>query len=236
MFVGRYDPGSKAAGLFSALFVNLIPQAWPVLADLIDQADPRRGIWNTLIVRLLAVGTGVLGAFVVDLVLSAPAPARIVKLRLYFAEKQVRQACSGEPSSAALRYESAFNAVTNLLQEVSPVIELVERSWVFGGAARTMLRNCQARAQALFRYLTFMSFLRYLEESQFDAQEIQLLAQLGRAAYHRVLTQDDMRLFNDQDSPGLDLAETLIPLSRTLQETAEPLNWSEKPVICWGRV
>ena len=60
IFIGLDDSTSTTTGQFSALFVVLTQFAYPPLDPIIPATDPRRLIWQTLIVRILALLTAVI--------------------------------------------------------------------------------------------------------------------------------------------------------------------------------
>jgi hypothetical protein len=58
-FIGFNTPGGVAAGVFSSLFVIIVPFAYSPIDGLVPSSDPRRLIWQTLLVRVIALATGV---------------------------------------------------------------------------------------------------------------------------------------------------------------------------------
>lgn len=107
-FINFNTPGGVAAGVFSSLFVIIVPFSYPPINDIVPIDDrerkkendhhfffetrsflARRLIWQTLLVRVLALLTGVFSAFVVNMIISASAPLAIYRTTMFFAERIV---------------------------------------------------------------------------------------------------------------------------------------------------
>jgi hypothetical protein len=170
-FLGINQPAGFAAGMFSALFVVLVPFAYPPVDPLVPLDNPRRLIWQTLLVRVIALGTGVLSAYVVNMVVSAAAPLAIFRMTMFFSERLVWTTNSHRLDPVDARVQKNYSQIVNQVS-MGKVVEEAVQSWVFSQQSRDEISLIRKRAKTIFRFLSFRSFLElYLESLDVRAQE-----------------------------------------------------------------
>ncbi len=170
-FLGIEHPAGFAAGMFSSLFVVLVPFAYPPVDAVVPLDDPRRLIWQTLLVRVIALATGVLSAYVVNMVISASAPLAIFRMTMFFSERLVWTTNAHRLDPVDQRVQKNYGQIVNQVA-LGKVVEEAVQSWVFSQATRDEINLIRKRAKTIFRFLSFRSFLElYIESLDVRAQE-----------------------------------------------------------------
>lgn len=186
-FVNRVDPPAIATACFSSLFVILVKVGsfvvfrlslyfvlltprqqkyqYPPISSLIPPDDPRSLIWQTLLVRVLALLTGCGTALMVNLVVSALAPLAILKTEVFFTERLVWRSCHERASPGSQAMQDLFSQVVNLLSHGTLATEST-KSWIFGPSTRKQTAKIVLRTDAIFRYLNLVAFLEICAKSK----------------------------------------------------------------------
>lgn len=105
----------RFAGLFSALYIQLLTQTWPLLTHPDKQFWQDNNVVATLLVRIVATLTGLVVAFLVNTVCASLFLRRIFEKRLDRIEWQIRSSIDLIDHSQNLASESLFNAVSGFL-------------------------------------------------------------------------------------------------------------------------
>jgi hypothetical protein len=183
------DPSSKATGLFSALFVILVKFPYPPIAAYVPLTDSRGLIWQTLLVRVIALSTAVFVSFVVNFAVSALAPTAIFKTQLYYTERLVWLLTAGASKLAPTEgmMQICFNRVTGLIA-TAPMVNKTASTFIFSNRTRHQARKIENRAFAMFRYLNLVSFLELCMENDYindgDRKDVEkMLRKLRRDNY-----------------------------------------------------
>ncbi len=132
---------------FSALFVQAVPRGEPL---------------ETLEVRLLAVATAALAAFLVNLVVSAVAYRGIFQRRLRFAEATVSKLLVAAAEQGPLAVRSGFPVLAELESQLE--VARSELRWRGSRQAASWLAGVSYRAAVLRRLLHQVLDLSYLLE------------------------------------------------------------------------
>ncbi len=164
MFLGVEHPAGFTAGIFSALFVVIVPFAYPPIADLVPVDDPRRVIWQTLLVRVIALFTGVASAYVVNFVVSATAPLAIFRMTMFFAERMLWKTQKHRLDPLDQRVQANYGKVVAQIKQ-GTMVEEAAQSWVFSERTRIQIERIRKRAKTMFRFLSFRTFLELYVES-----------------------------------------------------------------------
>lgn len=173
-FVGFDDDNSKSTGQFSALFVVLVQYEYSPLGPILPDS-PRIIIWQTLIVRILALLTAVVCSFLINLIVSASVPMSIYKAQQYITERAVWDATLRRRIPTDTAIQKCFSKVLKQI-ELGPVVNKAAELWIFGDETRNLGNVIENRAKAMFRYLTFRSFVElYIESIESNQEERDLL-------------------------------------------------------------
>lgn len=170
-FFALDSPPSMATGMFGSLFVVLVPFVYPPIDNDVPITDPRRVIWQTLLVRVIALLTGVASAFIVNMVVSATAPLAIYRMSMFFSERLVwrSQKHRLEPTDRTMQLN--FQRVVNQIA-LAPVVSTAADTWIFSQATRDEIAVIHRRSRAMFRFLTLRSYLElYLQSVDPAAEE-----------------------------------------------------------------
>lgn len=139
----RFKNGYPVAA-FSALFVQAVPRGDPVM---------------TLGVRLLAVATGALAAFIVNLLVSSAAYRNIFRRRISFAERTVSSLLLEAATSGPLVVRSGFPMLAELAGELDRARE--ELRWRGSDETRQWIASQAERVATLRRLLHLVLDLAY---------------------------------------------------------------------------
>jgi len=245
MFVDRNDPSSRSSGLFSALFVILVQFAYPPLDPIINANDPRRLIWQTLLVRIIALATAFFAAFLVNFGFSSMAPLKIFKTRMYFGERMVLRVSKHNVSPVSDVMQATFKRIVSLIQ-IGPTVCAAAKSWVFGASTLRQAKQIEKRASALFQFLNLRVFLYMLLDSIPDDHQEERLCVI------RVIQQTQRNLRGnalsgcslEEDLSQIDaLPESFYLLRITLREVIQKLYDTKVNYLppeelrpCWGKV
>lgn len=176
-FAGKTDPGSYSSGVFSSLFVILVQFEYPPIAPYVPD-DPRMLIWQTLLVRVLALLTAVISAFIVNFAVSASAPLAIYRMTLFFIERLVWRTQKHRLNPLEGRVQENFSRVLQMIH-VSPAVKSAADSWIFSDSTRDEITLIEQRARIMFRFLTFRSFLElFVESCNIDDAELQAVTDM----------------------------------------------------------
>jgi hypothetical protein len=138
--------------------------------------DPRRLIWQTLLVRVLALFTGVFSAFVVNFLISASAPLAIYRTTMFFAERTIWKTQKHRMDPLDGRWQANYGAILSQIH-LGPVVRNAADNWVFSEMTREEIDLILLRSKAIFRFLMnqdsffcsffflrrFLSFRTFLE-------------------------------------------------------------------------
>ena len=171
MFGGIESPAGLTSGLFSSLFVVLIPFAYPPLVGIVPVDDPRNIIWQTLLVRVIALLTAVVSAYLVNMVISASAPLDIYRQTMFFAERLVWRTQKHRLDPLDARVQNNYAKVVSQVA-LGPVVSKATDAWIFSDETRAEIAVIRARAKTVFRFLAIRTFLElYLESLDARAQD-----------------------------------------------------------------
>jgi hypothetical protein len=126
--------------------------------------DPRILIWQTLLVRVIAVFTGVISAFIVNTVISATAPLAVYKMAMFFTERTVWRVQKHRMDPLHEKVQLNFQRTNEQIQ-LAPSIYQDATSWLFSEDTRDEIQLIKRRSKVIFRFLTFRSFLELFVES-----------------------------------------------------------------------
>ena len=136
------------------------------------QAVPRGGPSETLAIRMMAVATGALAAFMVNLLISSMAYRNIFSRRLRYAESRVSALLAEAAAEGPQVARKGFALLAELDQELGQARE--ELRWRGGIAQRSWLDETEERLLALRRLLHLVLDLVYrLEEEGLPADSMQ---------------------------------------------------------------
>ena len=180
-FIGRDTPVALSAGIFSSLFVIFVQFPYPPIDDFVPDTA-RRLIWQTLLVRVLALGTAVVSALIVNTIVSATAPLTIYRIRQFFAERLVWKTQKHHVDPVDSRIQANFGRVLYQI-ESSGIVSSAMSSWLFSDRSRSQVQVIGRRAKCIFRFLTFRSFLELFRENcveSGDTQDLEAVNELIR--------------------------------------------------------
>ena len=162
-FFGRDNPTSMSAGLFSSLFVLFVEFPYPPIDPYVPDT-PRRLIWQTLLVRVLALLTAIISAMIVNVVVSATSPLAIYRSNMFFTERIVWKTQKHRLDPVDDRFQFIISRVLDQIK-TSGVVSKATSSWIFGEATRSEVEIIRRRSKAMFRFLAFRSFLELFREA-----------------------------------------------------------------------
>ncbi len=243
-FVGLDDTSSTATGQFSALFVVVIQFAYPPIDALVPANDPRRLIWQTFLVRVLSLLTAVITSFLINFFISASAPLSIYKTQQYYIEKLIWKSTRDNKNPTDECMQKCFSCVVKQIH-LGPQVNETAKIWIFGEYTRDMSSLIEKRSKVIFRYLTFISFLKlYVGSISGNSEEREMLLKIldltkrdecGNSLTNLSMNQE-IKEFQKLPAEFHIITVIFIDILRDLKNSAVPFRPAKKRNLFFGLV
>ena len=173
----RYDPGILVPTLFSALYVVLVKFQWVYMAGPVFEDWPEL---PTFVLRCLCLVTGVLCAFVINIVISSPFQNNIFSARLKYTTRELDKALSAlQRNPLSPEAQAVFGLLSSYIRDID-------------------------NAEAELRVWSHLPCTRVQEPEKFRATSVEhlrrLVLQLAISLSQDKLSPAQIRVLQDLDS------------------------------------